>query len=187
MLPEIERFHKWLRRRSPGASTHVHYVSDVNLFFAWLGKPPSQVTLRDVDAYIEHAQGREHIPADAVFAVQAYYEIGPHSAQGVDAGFWLPYTTGRRTTLPPMPYNGELTPEAADRISQRAADTARLPAGHEALSRLKAEGVTHAYVVEPRISFFPGLWQPAQFAADPAYRLLYHQGSVWIFALDGAP
>ena len=139
------------------------------------------------DDLAAYAWIREHIPADAVFAVQAYYEIGPHSAQGVDAGFWLPYTTGRRTTLPPMPYNGELTPEAADRISQRAADTARLPADHEALSRLKAEGVTHAYVVEPRISFFPGLWQPAQFAADPAYRLLYHQGSVWIFALDGAP
>lgn len=63
MLPEVERFHKWLRRRSPGASTHVHYVSDVNLFFAWLGKPPAQVTARDVDAYVEDAQGRGHAMA----------------------------------------------------------------------------------------------------------------------------
>ena len=128
---------------------------------------------------------REHIPADALFAVQAYHETGPLIVHGVDAGLWLPYLTGRRTTMPPMPYNGELSPSAADAINRRAYDTLALPADHAALARLRAQGVTHVYVVEPRIAFFPGLWQPRDFAADPAYRLLYHQGTVWIFALDG--
>jgi hypothetical protein len=29
MLPEIVRFNKWLRRRSPNAATHVHYTNDL--------------------------------------------------------------------------------------------------------------------------------------------------------------
>ena len=56
MLPEIVRFNKWLRRRSPNAATHVHYTNDLELFLTWLDKPPDEVTLRDVDAYIEHCQ-----------------------------------------------------------------------------------------------------------------------------------
>ena len=54
MLPQIERFSKWLRRRSPDATTHVHYASDLRLFFAWSGKPPGAVTVPDIDAYIEY-------------------------------------------------------------------------------------------------------------------------------------
>lgn len=60
MLPEIEKFQKWLRRKNPHASTHIHYVSDVRLFFAWANKPPGDVTVRDVDMYIEHSQRLGH-------------------------------------------------------------------------------------------------------------------------------
>ena len=56
LLPELLRFSKWLRRRSPHASTHRHYANDLKLFFAWVGRPPHDVTLRDVDAFIEHCQ-----------------------------------------------------------------------------------------------------------------------------------
>ncbi|MCD4672769.1 MAG: tyrosine-type recombinase/integrase [Anaerolineaceae bacterium] len=56
MLPEIQAYQKWLRRRSPHASTPIHYGSDLKLFFKWLDKPIDQVTVVDVDAYIEHCQ-----------------------------------------------------------------------------------------------------------------------------------
>ena len=56
MLPEVLRFNKWLRRRSPHATTAVEYTKDLRLFFAWVDKPPNQITLRDVDAFIEHCQ-----------------------------------------------------------------------------------------------------------------------------------
>jgi site-specific recombinase XerC len=58
MLPEVERFRKWLRRRNPHASTYLHYTSDLTLFFAWLAKPADQVAPRDVDRYIEQCQAR---------------------------------------------------------------------------------------------------------------------------------
>jgi site-specific recombinase XerD len=56
MLPEIEAFGRWLGRKFPGSSTRTHYTSDLGLFFDWLGKPPHEVTVRDVDRFIEHGQ-----------------------------------------------------------------------------------------------------------------------------------
>ncbi len=127
---------------------------------------------------------RQNTPPDALFAVQEYQDPGALTVHGIDAGLWLPYFTGRRSTVPPMIYDGEMTPQAANAVTQRALDTTRLPADHAALQRLRAQGVSYAYVVEPRISFYTGLWQPKDFAADPAYRVVYHQGTAWIFALD---
>ncbi|MEW6401951.1 MAG: tyrosine-type recombinase/integrase [Chloroflexota bacterium] len=60
MLPEIESFLRWLRRKSPKSSTAVHYGSDLKLFFAWLQKPCSDVKVQDVDAFIEHSQIQRH-------------------------------------------------------------------------------------------------------------------------------
>jgi hypothetical protein len=53
MLPEIERFQKWLRRKAPNASTHIHYTSDIELFFAWRHKPPNDVKVQDIDLFID--------------------------------------------------------------------------------------------------------------------------------------
>ncbi|OGO72175.1 MAG: hypothetical protein A2Z49_10315 [Chloroflexi bacterium RBG_19FT_COMBO_56_12] len=60
MLPEIEGFKKWLRRRAPKASTPIHYSSDLALFFTWLGKPPGDVWVQDIDAFIEHSLVQGH-------------------------------------------------------------------------------------------------------------------------------
>jgi site-specific recombinase XerC len=60
MLPEIESFVSWLRRKSPEASTAVHYASDLQLFFAWINKPCSEISVQDIDAFIEHSQKQGH-------------------------------------------------------------------------------------------------------------------------------
>jgi site-specific recombinase XerC len=60
MLPEIEQFQKWLRRQRPYTSTPLHYTSDLHFFFRWAGKPPGEISVRDVDAYIEHSRTRGH-------------------------------------------------------------------------------------------------------------------------------
>ncbi len=56
MLPEIERFQKWLRRKAPQSSTPKHYGNDLELFFTWLQKIPDEVRVMDVDRFIEHCQ-----------------------------------------------------------------------------------------------------------------------------------
>lgn len=58
MLPEVSDFTKWLRRKSPQATTPIHYGNDLKLFFEWADKPPDQVTLVDVDRYIEASQSQ---------------------------------------------------------------------------------------------------------------------------------
>jgi integrase/recombinase XerC len=63
MLPEVERFGKWLRRRNPHTTTHIHYTSDLKLFFTWLDKPIAGVTVTDVDRFIEHCQTRGYAHA----------------------------------------------------------------------------------------------------------------------------
>jgi site-specific recombinase XerD len=78
MVPEIRRFGKWLRRKNPQATTQVHYVSDLKLFFAWARKPTPAITLRDVDAYIEHAQGQGHAVATVnrrLAALRSFYHF----------------------------------------------------------------------------------------------------------------
>ncbi len=60
MLSEIERFDKWLRRKSPHTTTHIHYTNDLKLFFAWANKPPKAITVRDVDEFIGHSQQAGH-------------------------------------------------------------------------------------------------------------------------------
>jgi site-specific recombinase XerC len=63
MLPEIQRFDKWLRRRHPHTTTRKHYLNDLKLFFTWADTPPNAITLRDVDRYIEHCHQLGHAVA----------------------------------------------------------------------------------------------------------------------------
>lgn len=76
MLAEVVRFSKWLRRRSPHATTVIHYTNDLELFFAWADKPYKVITLHDIDAYIEHAQTLGHAVATInrrLAAIRAFY------------------------------------------------------------------------------------------------------------------
>jgi hypothetical protein len=78
MLPEIERFSKWLRCRSPYATTHIHYTSDVRLFFAWTEKSPNAITPHDVDGYVAHCRGLGHAAATInrrLAALRAFYRF----------------------------------------------------------------------------------------------------------------
>lgn len=78
MLPEVERFNKWLRRKWPHTTTPIHYVSDVNLFFAWADKLPSAISVRDVDAFIEHSREAGHAIATInrrLAALRAFYHF----------------------------------------------------------------------------------------------------------------
>ncbi len=54
MLPEINRFQKWLRRKAPQSSTHIHYINDLELFFAWIRKPVSEISVQDIDRFVDN-------------------------------------------------------------------------------------------------------------------------------------
>jgi site-specific recombinase XerD len=78
MLSDIEQFQKWLRRKAPYSSTHIHYTSDLNLFLVWLSKPANEVTVRDVDAFIEHCQNADYAIATInrrLAALRSFYQF----------------------------------------------------------------------------------------------------------------
>ena len=78
MLAEVVRFSKWLRRRSPQATTTTHYTNDLELFLSWVNKPFTAITLHDIDAYIEHAQSLGHASATInrrLAAIRAFYSF----------------------------------------------------------------------------------------------------------------
>jgi site-specific recombinase XerD len=78
MLTEVVAFNKWLRRKSPHTSTALHYTSDVQLFFDWAGQPPNGITLREVDAFIEHCQQQGHAIATVnrrLAALRSFYHF----------------------------------------------------------------------------------------------------------------
>ncbi len=78
MLAEVARFNKWLRRKSPHATTPIHYTNDLKLFFNWVHKPPEQVTVCDVDGYIEHCQNCGHAIATVnrrLAAIRSFYHF----------------------------------------------------------------------------------------------------------------
>jgi site-specific recombinase XerD len=78
MLPEVAAFQQWLRRKAPHTSTAIHYVSDLQLFFGWLNKKPTEVTLRDVDAFIAHSYEQGHKPTTInrrLAALRSFYSF----------------------------------------------------------------------------------------------------------------
>ena len=78
MLPEVERFHKWLRRKAPHSSTALHYTNDLALFFAWADKPPAEIGVTDIDAFIVHCQQQGHAIATVnrrLAALRSFYHF----------------------------------------------------------------------------------------------------------------
>lgn len=50
---DIERFKQYLQRRAPGRRTAIDYVSDVRQFAACCAKPWAEVTMHDMDAFVD--------------------------------------------------------------------------------------------------------------------------------------
>ncbi len=78
MYKEATQFTRWLQCKHPHTSTHIHYASDLRLFFAWANKPPDEITVKDVDTYITHAQAEGHAIATInrrLTALSAFYQF----------------------------------------------------------------------------------------------------------------
>jgi site-specific recombinase XerD len=56
----IREFERYVNRRYPGRSTAKHYISDLQVFRSFVGKPAREVTRWDVDRFVEDqlVQGR---------------------------------------------------------------------------------------------------------------------------------
>ena len=63
MFDEIDSFTKYLRRKNPASTTHVHYASDLQIFFSYVDVAPWKVTPADVDRFIDWQLSLGHAKA----------------------------------------------------------------------------------------------------------------------------
>lgn len=122
---------------------------------------------------------RDHVPADARFAVNVWqWNDGIYA--GSDGGSWLPVLAARASILPPVLYAGALPDSTVAEMNDLFAlleEAADLDAP-ELQARLAAAGVTHLYLGARG----NGL-QPEAIDSAPYARLVYRQDGVSIYAL----
>jgi site-specific recombinase XerD len=64
MKADLDRFVRHLKRRHPNRSTAKHYISDLNIFARFVEhKSPQEVTINDMDAFVEEQSNRQLKPA----------------------------------------------------------------------------------------------------------------------------
>lgn len=119
-------------------------------------------------------------PADAVFAVNSLY-FHPESLYGTDAGYWIPYFSGRRTTAGTMIFS---LGDAAFREAV-AEDTRTVKAVERqevGLDAFRARGISYIYVGKAGNFAEPGLnaeWLRTQ----PGVTAVYDANGVTIFTI----
>ncbi len=125
---------------------------------------------------------RQHTPADAVFAVNTTFWL-PQAPHGTDAGYWIPYFTGRQTTASAMVITlGEV--EYRQQIIDLSQAEERLATDPSALDDLRAMGVGYVYI--GRMGDFSGAGlDAAQLGQAEGATVVYQAGGVTILQLEG--
>jgi len=135
------------------------------------------ITPADVDAMIWI---RENTPPDAVFAVNTHFWL-PMAPHGTDAGYWIPYFTGRKTTAGSM-LNDLGTGKYLSSILALSTAVERLETDRTALDELYALGVHYIYIGQQGDFSGPGLDAEQLAQADNA-RQVYRSGDTFVFEI----
>jgi hypothetical protein len=135
---------------------------------------------------------RHSTPANARFLVNGFFP-NPGVVVGSDGGWWLPLLARRQATLPPILYIAEQGPRPDYRlwINDLYATIHHLGVTHpQTIARLREREVTHVYLGQRGGSVGYGgseqIIAPESLLGNPAFRLVYHEDQVWIFALQPA-
>jgi site-specific recombinase XerD len=77
-LGSLEQFAQYLERRAPGRRTAINYVSDVRQFLTVCTKPWREVTMHDIDAFVDSQRAAGLGPATVkrrVAALKVYFDF----------------------------------------------------------------------------------------------------------------
>jgi hypothetical protein len=136
---------------------------------------------------------RVNTPPDAEFLVNGFFAFGGSSVVGADAGWWIPFLTGRQNTVPPLNYDVETPywPGYAEQVEGFIGQVQETNlATAEGLNLLKQNQITHIYLGQAggRVGN-PGepLLSIENLVNAPYYELVYHEDQVWIFEVHAKP
>ena len=77
-LDNVQHFEQYLRRRFPDRRTAIDYVSDVRQFIAVCPKPWREVTMHDIDQFVDQQREAQRKPATIkrrVAALKTYFDF----------------------------------------------------------------------------------------------------------------
>ena len=77
-LDNVQRFEQYLRRRFPDRRTATDYVCDVRLFIGFCPKPWREVTMHDIDQFVDQQREAQRKPATIkrrVAALKTYFDF----------------------------------------------------------------------------------------------------------------
>lgn len=132
---------------------------------------------------------RENTPPESRILVNSFFAYGGSTIVGSDGGWWIPYFTTRKISVPPMPYVNEKGP-FADYVSYvnslRQMIEAKGYTHPEVIAELKARGYQYAYIGDKQGSVNytgPVIMKPKIMIDSGYYEAVYHKGNVWILRI----
>ena len=101
----------------------------------------------------------------------------PHVAHGLDGGYWIPYFTGRPTTMPPQTYASDAEPTYMNNVNARAHALTNASSLESLHDLLITYGVDYIYIGKRKAELDPNTFLSAPGLFTPLYR----RDGVWIF------
>jgi len=124
---------------------------------------------------------KQNTPPTALFAVNTHFWL-PRAPHGTDAGYWIPYFTGRQTTVGAMLLNFGGS-DYESRIVEMSRMVEQLEVDNASLAELQAMGVDYVYAGQVGDFAGPGL-SAAQLTQSENVRMLYQEGGVYILQIE---
>jgi hypothetical protein len=149
-------------------------------------EPHAMATRQDIKA-MEWI--RNNTPEDARILVNSFFAYGGSTIVGSDGGWWIPYFTRRKISVPPMPYTSEKGPfpdyvQYVNSLRQMIEEKGYTDP--EVVAELKARGYQYAYIGEKegRVNYTgPVVMKPKLMIESGFYEAVYHKGKVWILRI----
>jgi hypothetical protein len=126
---------------------------------------------------------KENTPPDALFAVNTYFWL-PKSPHGTDAGYWIPYFTGRQTTVGTMLAFANAS-EYKTSLVQMSRAVEQLESDNTSLADLREMGVDYVYIGRKGDFSGPGL-NVARLIQSQHVQVLYQDGGVSILQIGAS-
>jgi hypothetical protein len=169
---------------------HVRAVSftlALVIVAAFIGSHTSVVQVEPVRYFVTDADLtamawiNENTPPDARFAINTYYWV-PFAPMGTDAGYWIPYFTGRATTASSNLFSLG-SAEYANEVIRLSQAANRLATDNAALDELRGMGIRYVYIGAKGNFDGPGL-VPKKIRQVPGVEVVYQQNGVTILRVQ---
>ncbi|MCS6908447.1 MAG: hypothetical protein RML93_11280, partial [Anaerolineales bacterium] len=128
-------------------------------------------------------------PQQTRILVNSFFAYGGSTVVGSDGGWWIPFLTKRKISVPPMPYTAEEGPfpnyvEYVNSLRRMIEEKGYVHP--DVVAELKARGYEYAYIGEKqgRVNYDgPVVMKPKLMLASGLYELAYHKGRVWVLRI----